>query len=439
MENEKLNPLIRSNIAAKIPFGPSSEPGSEASLADLLEGQKLKPAITLFRLLIEHDFGNRLRLNELTGRPEYLDRNSNSWQQWTDVNDAMMRAWFQDKYGLYHERMLLHALEIHFKEHRANPLTDLLETLTWDGRPRISAFLHEILGCDDTPYYREVSRLIFAGGIHRAYCPGCKFDEMVVLVGRQGGGKSTIVRWLNMEDAFFREVRTITGKEGVECLRGAWIAEVAELMAMTRVKEAEAVKAYITAQEATYRSPYARHVQTIPRRCTFIGTTNNPQFLSDRTGNRRFYPVRVRSDGYDLFSREEEIRAYIAQCWAEALVLFRQDRLPPCADTSVFPSIRQHQEEAMEDDWRIDAISEYLDQTKKDPHAFVSVIELWHYALGKPEESKPTRRESNEIVQILLSIGGWHSKANPGMTPWGKQRVYEKEMPETVSQHADAC
>ena len=394
-----------------------------------LDPQMLKPSIATFRHLIDLHYGDKLRHNVMTDRPQYFDRHEKRWREWIDVNDAQMRAWFQANYGLYHERMLWDALQIHFESHQVNPLTDLLESLTWDGKPRIHSFLHEVLGCDDTPYYREVSRLIFSGGIHRAYRPGCKFDDMVVLVGRQGCGKSTVVRWLNLRDEFFREIKTISGKEGVEALRGVWIAEVAELMAMTRVKEAEAVKAYITSQEDSYRAPYERHVRTIPRRCTFIGTTNNPQFLSDRTGNRRFYPVQCGTDGYDLLSREGEIRAYIAQCWAEALTLFRKDALKPFADKSVLEIIRRQQDAAMEDDWRVGAISQYLEAVKKDPKATVCIIELWHYALNEPDEIKPTRKDSIEIAQILNSVGGWKRSASVLPTPWGKQKMYRKEQP----------
>ncbi len=400
---------------------------STVSLTAALKGQKLKPCISIFKSLIELHYGDRLRKNVMTGKQEYFDSHEKVWKEWVDANDAQMRAWFQDNYNLYSERMLRDALEVYFQLHKVNPLTDLLESLQWDGKPRIGFFLHAILHCDDTPYYREVSRLIFAGGIYRAYHPGCKFDEMVVLVGKQGGGKSTIVRWLNMEDRFFREVKTITGKEGIEALRGVWIAEVAELMAMTRVREAEAVKAFITSQEDSYRPPYARHVETIPRRCTFIGTTNNAQFLSDRTGNRRFYPVQCKIDGYDLLSREKEIREYIRQCWAEALVLFRKGELKPYADRSVLSDIREQQEDAMEDDWRFGAIRQYLDQMKIDPRSTVSVIELWHTALGEPEESKPTRRDSIEITQILASMEGWRRAKRPVMTRWGKQKVFEKD------------
>ena len=83
----------------------------------------------------------------------------------------------------------------------------------------------------------------------------------------------------------------------------------------------------------------------------------------------------------------------------------------------------------MEDDWRVGAISQYLDLMKKDPRSTVCIIELWHAALEEPEESKPTRRDSIEIAQILNSIGGWKGANRTASTRWGKQKVYMKERP----------
>ena len=230
-----------------------------------------------------------------------------------------------------------------------------------------------------------------------------------------------------MDDNFFREIKTIAGKEGIEAIRGVWIGEVAELMAMTRVKEAEAVKAYITSQEDSYRPPYGKHVQTIPRRCMFIGTTNNPQFLTDKTGNRRFYPVKVQSAAYKMYDNAEKIQNYIRQAWAEAVHLYKEGQLQPFAKKEVLEQIRAAQEAAMEDDWRIGAIEQYLDDQKKRAGATVSVIELWHNALNEPEDSKPTRKDSIEITQIITNIPGWISCPAPLMTKWGKQKSFRKD------------
>ena len=377
--------------------------------------------------MIENHYGKNLRLNVMTGKPEFWNHHRKEWLEWTDAEESRMKAYFERQYSMYSQVKLTDALLIYWHNHKVNPLTDLLESLEWDGKPRVENFLHEVMKADDNEYTRECSRLIFAGGIHRAYRPGCKFDDMIVLIGTQAAGKSTIVRWLNMDDQFFREIKTISGKEGIEAIRGVWIGEVGELMAMTRVKEAEAVKAYITSQEDSYRPPYQKNVQTIPRRCVFIGTTNNPQFLTDKTGNRRFYPVKVYSFAYKLYDNEQAVREYIRQCWAEAVHLYKEGNLQPFAKAEVLEQIRAAQEAAMEDDWRIGAIEQYLADSKPQQGATVSVIELWHRALGEPEESKPTRKDSIEITQIISNVPGWIQCPKPIMTNWGKQRAFRKD------------
>ena len=119
---------------------------------------------------------------------------------------------------------------------------------------------------------------------------------MPVLIGtKQGEGKSTLVRWLAMKDDYFTEVTEIEGQKGMEAVEGAWICEMGELLALTKAREIEAVKSYLTRLADRYRRPFDRRVTDHKRQCIFIGTTNKEQFLTDKTGNRRFYPVKVYS------------------------------------------------------------------------------------------------------------------------------------------------
>ena len=159
----------------------------------------------------------------------------------------------------------------------------------------------------------------------------------------------------------------------------------------------------------------------------FIGTTNNPQFLTDKTGNRRFYPVKVQSQAYKMYDNEEKIQEYIRQAWAEAVHLYKEGQLQPFAKKEVLEQIRAAQEAAMEDDWRIGAIEQYLDEQKKHNGATVSVIELWHRALAEPEESKPGRKDSIEINQIIANIPGWIVCEKKIKTQWGWQRCFRKD------------
>jgi predicted P-loop ATPase len=137
--------------------------------------------------------------------------------------------------------------------------------------------------------------------------------------------------------------------------------------------------------------------------------------------------VKVNSSAYAIYQNEGIIRDYIRQAWAEAVHLYREDQLQPFAKKEVLDVIRAAQEQAMEDDWRIGAIQQYLEDQKQAQNATISVIELWHRALNEPEESKPTRKDSIEITQIIASIPGWVSGPNKISTQWGRQKYFRKD------------
>ena len=364
-----------------------------------------------------------LQYNELTYSPEQL--RDGKPERWTDYDDACTRHYIERKYKIHSKPKCDDALRIVFGENKYHPIRQIIDRLEWDGKPRIHTFLHKWTKCDDTPYTREVSRLIFAGGIHRLYRPGCKFDDMPVLIGtKQGEGKSTLVRWLALQDEFFAEVTQFEGNVAIEQLSGAWICEVSELLAMTRIKEQEAVKSYLTRIKDHYREPYAQRSEDRPRQCIFIGTTNKEQFLTDKTGNRRFYPVKVRSSGYDIFDHEKECRAEIMQCWAEAKALFDKDKLQPFADRALYEVIRAQQAEAVEDDYRVGMITSYLETKDTDE---VCVLELWQNALQYGDYGKPDKKDSTEIGLIMQNFPDWEKQTATKRFPtYGKQRYWKR-------------
>ena len=387
--------------------------------------EKGVPAATIdnFAAILNNDpeLKDKFWLNELSMTPER--QINGEMQRWTDADDSWLRGYIERKYRIYSPPKLLDALETVWQAHRYHPIRDKIKSLTWNGRPRLKRMLIKWLHADDCPYSEEVSRLIFAGGIHRVFEPGCKFEDMAVLIGqRQGEGKSTFVRMLAMDDKFFREVNEIDGQRGSEAVEGAWICEVSELLALKRTKEVEAAKSYFSRQVDAYRRPFDRRVTELPRQCIFVGTTNNAQFLTDKTGNRRYYPVICQSDGRELFNRAEELKADIAQCWAEAYALYQRGEMPPFLDKSLIDDARWRQEDALEDDYRVGMIAKYLND--KQPGDTVCIIELWNRALG--EDFKPTRKDSTEIAAILQNMPGWKRCGNAWTQHWGVQKGWRK-------------
>lgn len=390
--------------------------------------EKGNPALVIenFSAVLEGDpiLKDLLLYNELSNSPECIE--NGEIRRWKDEDDSWLRGYIEHKYRIYSPQKLDDALRVRFNQRRYHPVREKIQSIVWDGKPRIKRFLIKWLKVDDCPYSEEVSRLIFAGGIHRVFNPGCKFEDMAVLIGkRQGEGKSTIIRWLAMEDKFFREVNEIDGQRGVEAVEGGWICEVSELLALKRTKDVEAAKSYFSRQVDTYRKPYDKRVTESPRQCIFVGTTNTAEFLTDKTGNRRYYPVDCKSSGRDLFEHKAEIQQYIEQCWAEAYALYQQDELPPVLDKSILPEAQYHQENALEDDYRVGIVRAYLDG--KSEGESVCIIELWQEALG--ESFKPTRKDSNEVALIMQSAPGWVKVPNAQVTSrWGRQRCWIKQI-----------
>ena len=393
-----------------------------------------KPMLTIENFLIAMQSDKRyanIRYNELSDRPEVHDIIVNgkpTTLKWTDTDEAASENYLESAYGLFSSQKHEKALRMLFKERRYHPIRDVVDAIKWDGVERCEEFLVKWAKVEDCPYSREVSRLIFAGGIHRLYAPGTKFDDVPILIGtKQGEGKSTLVQWLAIRDEWYGEVTLFDGQQAIEQLQGKWICEISELLALTKTKEQEAAKAYITRAVDTYRKPWDKNVTELPRRCIFIGTTNRSDPLSDKTGNRRWYPVEVHCEGYDLYDHEQEIRAYILQCWAEAREKYMQDKMPNYADRKLVDVYRQKQEEAMQDDWRVGAISAYLE--KKAEGEYVCVRELCHKALStNPDFPKePSLIESKDIGMIMNKAPGWERVGIRKVGAYGKQRAWVKK------------
>lgn len=389
------------------------------------------PTIENFVTIMRNDqMYSTIHYNELDGCAEIHHKKDGQLTitRWSDADDANSQMYIESKYGLYSKDKHAAALRILFAERSYNPIVDIVDSIQWDGVERCKYFLRDWAKVEDSPYTREVSRLIFAGGIHRLYNPGAKFDDVPILIGvNQGEGKSSLIRFLAINDKYYGEINIMEGQQAIEQLRGRWICEIGELLALTKKKEQEAAKAYITRQVDSYRKPWDRNVSDLPRRCIMIGTTNSEAPLTDKTGNRRYYPVEVHSNGYDIYDNEQEIREYILQCWAEARELYRAGNMPNYADRTLIKEYREAQENATQDDWRVGAIQAFLE--RKSPGELTCVREVCHRALSpNPDLPKePSLVESKDIGAIITRLPDWERVGKKRMAIYGSQRCWQKK------------
>ena len=387
----------------------------------------IRPTIGNFVKVMENDrMYSGIHYNEMLNCAEIHSKGKIT--RWSDADEAHSMNYIESAFGLYSKDKHSAALRILFDHRKYNPLRDIVDGIEWDGTPRCKHFLTKWGCAEDTEYTQEVSRLIFAGGIHRLYAPGTKFDDVPILMGGQGCGKSTLVRFLAINDSYYGEVTCVEGQPAIEQLQGRWICEISEMLALTKSREQEAVKAYITRAVDSYRKPWDKNVSEFPRQCIFVGTSNDYAPLVDKTGNRRFYPVEVRSNGYEIYKKETEIRDYICQCWAEARELYRAGNMPNFANQSLVGYYLEAQENAMQDDWRVGAIQTFLE--RKNPGELTCVREVCHRALSpNPDFPKePSLAESKDIGRILNKLPDWERvQGTRKVGLYGKQRCWQKK------------
>lgn len=392
----------------------------------MLDGKGIPmQTIDNFLMIMRNDTHyENIQYNLLIDAPEV--RESKSTRRYSDADESASRHYIEKMYHLHHKDKHTDALTMLMREREYHPIRGIVDTVKWDGVERIGGLLTKWLKCDDTEYTKEVSRLIFAGGINRLYNPGCKFEDTPVLIGTaQGEGKSTFVKWLAVHDKYYREVSEIEGQKGMESIEGAWICEFGELLAVTKTKEKDAIKAYLSRTVDTYRKPWGRHVAENPRQCIFIGTTNRSEFLTDNR-NRRFYPVVCHSVGYDIFDHEAEIREDVLQCWAEAKHKMLNGNMPAFANRTLLTVIREQQEIAKEDDWRVGALDKYL---KPLPiGSYVCIRQLKREALCENAEfpKDPLPKESQEISIMMAEFLEWEKVGRYSHPVYGQQRCWRR-------------
>lgn len=362
-----------------------------------------------------------------------------------------LAAYMERRYGLMNKGKAEDAVIEVSMRNRYNPITDWLDLLEWDGEERISTLLQCYLGADTNDYNMAVMQLIMQGAVARAYHPGTKFDYMPVLIGKQGLGKSYFIRKLCCNsDWYLDNLNTVDGDEAIEKLRGVWIAEMAELLATKNKKTEEGIKAFLTSQVDVIRPKYGRETEQRPRACVFFGTTNKYNFLTDKTGNRRFLPVAcgVHEPPMSLF--DDGTDAYFEQAWAEAVHIRKTERPPLKLDPRLEKYALEIQEQYLEDDPRVGMIQQWLDDRieiesqKLDPAPDglrICAQEIIEEVLTDENRKQQNRALVSDVHAIMQSqIKGWIKYPRSGgktrTKKYGIQRCY---VPENVAVDSSEC
>jgi len=370
---------------------------------------------------------------------------------WQDGDDSELRYLMETYYGIDSRQKLEDETLNTANRNGFHRVREYLEGIVWDGNKRIDTLFIDYLGAEDTPYVRTVTRKMLIAAVGRVMKPGIKFDNMLVLEGRQGIGKSYILKKLGGK-WFSDSLTTVTGKEAYEQLRGCWIIEMAELAAI-RKSEVEAIKQFISKQVDTYRVAYGKRLSEFPRQCVFFGTTNEMTFLKDRTGNRRFWPVRVGMQKNTKSLWSENIDSEIDQVWAEAVKAWK-DGEGIWIGEEMEETAREIQAQHTEDNPLVGVIQEYLEtevpknwytldvQTRREflkgeieidmtgsfKRNKICHLEIWCEVMGG-DLKRFTNQDRREIWDALNSLDDWilYRDGNIRLSfgkPYGQQRTY---------------
>lgn len=352
-----------------------------------------------------------------------------AYEPWLGADDGELRHYLGKLYDIKSANLIRDAFTHVTRKNTFHPIHDYIESFEWDGVKRLETLFVEYLGAEDTPYVRTVTRKMFVAAVTRIYEPGTKFDEMLVLVGPQGCGKSTILAKMGRQ-WFCDSLKTFDSKEAGEYLQSSWIFEFGELSAMKKA-EVEEIKAFTSKTTDMYRVAYDRVVSEFPRKCVFFGTTNNYDFLKDQTGNRRFWPVNVdpKKAVKNVFTDlTDEV---VGQLWAEAKHYYDQgEKLTLPQD--IAETARVIQEAHTEDDPRKGMIMEFLEAPVQDDfmdeptkRTQVCAAEIWVECFGR-EKGHMRPWDAKEIYSILRTIPGWEDAGRKRVKHHGIQRVFER-------------
>lgn len=236
------------------------------------------------------------------------------------------------------------------KENTINPPKEYLEKLKWDGVKRLDMWLIDICGVKDTPYERLVGSKWMIAAIARMFKPGSKVDNILILEGDQGLGKSTLLKELCTFDDksyFTDDLAPIGTKDCSIQLQGVMVVELPEMQMLMRT-DMNVFKPWLSRTVDRYRPPYGIMLTDSPRRCIFGGTWNpdNTGLFDDPTGSRRFWPVTCTDIDMDA------LRVSRDQLWAEAIVRYRAGEKWWLEDDEAIEHARAEQElREAEDAW----------------------------------------------------------------------------------------
>jgi predicted P-loop ATPase len=238
-----------------------------------------------------------------------------------DLSEMLIANHFQHYFGLdkVSHKMVYSCIQALAKQNARSPMLEWVQNLKWDGVARLDTWMIRHWGAEDTPFVREASSKWLISAVARWVEPGRKIDWMLIVVGEQGVGKTS------MPSILFRDQNLVlygdhNHKDFHMLLHSKLCVTFDELDSFGK-RESSNLKAMITCNEDSFRPPYGASIETFKRRFVLYGCGNRQEFLQhDPSGYRRYPTINVGKNKLKFSDLEEEVE----QLWAEAWVRYNR-------------------------------------------------------------------------------------------------------------------
>jgi len=356
--------------------------------------------LTILRL--DPEFGPELRISEMGERIYHHGLEVNTDTFVTTVREYISRNYLGLEFSQENTKAAITTVG---NENSFHPVREMFKALPpWDGIPRLESVPFKILKTEDRPLHGIFFKKTEISMVARVMDPGCAVHTIMVLVGDQGTGKSTFIRNLAVNmDWYSCSKLDLKDKDGRLNLHYVWITELAELDTLiSRVGDESILKDFITDPRDLYRAPYAPAPKPHPRSSIMVGTLNPSEFLKDKTGSRRYWPMTVQGK-----IDQDGLLAIREQLWAEAYYRYNQGEIWWLTDEEEAMRIQNAGGYEIEDpleDFLREALFQ-LGPALDNGHSLKDMIERLPLELRKVQ----SQRISNILKQF-----GWNKKSVRG-------------------------
>lgn len=339
----------------------------------------------------------------------YSATHRNAWEPLVDDDYTAIRHLLEemrDPFMPIGLEMTRHCVSLVALENAFDSALQWLNAIKWDGMARVELSLVNCFGASDTPYVRAVGRYLWTALAGRVLSPGVQADMAPIAVGYQGLKKSRTIAAIAPYPDYFAEVDlSVDNDDLARLMRGKVIAELAELQGL-RNRELEHIKALISRSIDQWIPKYKEMSASYARRGIFFGSTNDDEFLSDQTGNRRWLPFTCGTCDPMAMAADRD------QLWAEGAVLFKDNGIAWQGAERL--ARFEHEQFMVSDPWD-SSLAKWLGHGGRDVDTPFTVADALEFGIGLDmQHAKPA--DQMRLIKILKRFGyrtpGYPEKMN---------------------------